>query len=188
MASIPVLVYPNAYVAAISNLIAFMFIYASVAFAIYIPFFVLGKTGFGVFATGIVIVSGIIFFFGRIFYFEVSTLEIIPPFMYWMPQFPGWLRIMTGVVNVAALLIFIVTFLWLGIKNKTKLRVYYRSLIMASGMSLLFLATIVAQLTPVPGFFNLSVGALLISSGLLLLSHGIMHEHKDLLREQNNEQ
>lgn len=167
---------------AIFNIISFAFIYASVAVAIYIPFSFLERHTLGLIAVVIVIIGGIIFTVGRIFYFQNSVVEYIPPFVYWKPVFRGWLRFMTGAINAAASLVFIAIFLSLGIRNRIQHIVYYRSIALAAGMSVLFVATIVVQLVATPTFLRLATGAILVASGLLLMAHGIMHEHKTISR------
>ena len=178
MAAVPGIFSQDAQLIALFNIISFMFIYASVAVAIYIPFSFIERKDFGYIAIAIVIIGSIIFAIGRILYFQDSVVEYVPPFVYWRPVFPGWLRLMTGGVTATASLIFIIIFFHLGIKNKAQHMVYYRSIALAGGMSLLFVAAVIVQLFSVPTFLNLAIGAILVASGLLLMAHGIMHEHK----------
>lgn len=170
--------------AGIANLMNFLFLYASVAVGIYVPFSFIGRPIFGSIAVFIVMLGGVVFLLGRIYYFpdQVLIIERIPPFIYLRITFPGWLRLMTGAINAAASLIFIAIFLRLGIKNKLQPTVYYRSLALAGGMALLFLGNIFVYLSPTPSLPNVAIASILAASGLLTMAHGIVHEHKAALQ------
>lgn len=162
----------------VSNIIGATLVLVSVIVGIYIPFFFLGRPSVGIaFSVAIGIVS-IVYLVGRFLYSEPPLIEVFSPYIYWKPVFPVWLRVLSGIITFTGSSIFAGTFFYLGYKNKDNSIVFRRSIFLAVGMCCMMAASFIVQLIPTANFMNIASGTIFIVLGLLVMAHGILHEHK----------
>ncbi|MFA7286069.1 MAG: hypothetical protein WC052_00145 [Patescibacteria group bacterium] len=149
---------------------------------IQIACFALNKKNIGILASIVIVTCGLVYVTGLLFSHPPSIQELVPPYVYWHPATPQWLRVMNGIVAAFGSLTFIITFAVLGFKTKTNELVRRRSFLLATGMFFLFLASLVFFVFATSGFMLTFTASILGIAGLFFMLRGIPY------RDEYNEQ
>ncbi|PJE75951.1 hypothetical protein COV04_02245 [Candidatus Uhrbacteria bacterium CG10_big_fil_rev_8_21_14_0_10_48_11] len=161
--------------------LADLFVLVGAAVVLNIVCFALHKPNLAVMLSLVVATCGVAYLFGLVFSHPPSIQEVIPPYVYWHPATPNWIRVVSGIVAALSSLTFISTFVVLGFKVKTNNLVRRRSFFLAAGMFFLFLASLTFFIFSTGGFLLTMSSSLLGVAGLFVMLRGVPYhdEHNE---------
>ncbi|MFA5954177.1 MAG: hypothetical protein WC817_01400 [Patescibacteria group bacterium] len=162
--------------------LADLFVLIGAMVGLQIACFALNKSNLAAMLSIVIAACGVAYIFGLAFSHPPSIREVIPPYVYWHPATPNWLRVMNGIVAAVGSLTFIITFAVLGLRVKSNAVVRRRSFFLATGMFFLFLASLIFFLFATDGFALTMIASLLGIAGLFSMLRGIPY------RDEHNEQ
>lgn len=148
-------------------------VYVGSIVAIQIAFLALNRRGAGTIISIGMATAALIYVLGRVLNSHPHIISVAPPYVYWYADIPSWLAIMTGLVAAVSSVIFITTFVMLSWRARNNVGVFRRSMSLASGMLLLFAASLIFFVFSTGGFISATTASLLGIAGLLISLHGI---------------
>src|SRR3989338_98380 len=182
--ALPGLLWSNSYTGAWIVTSSYALLYVALIVAVRIPFILLGKQWVGNSIAAGMGIAGLFVVGAQLFHPYPYIQEIAPPFIYWRGIVPAWMRIITGIISIIGAVGFAATFAYLGVKSRNNHIIFYRSVSLALGMIMMALASasvfFVAITSP---FIGLSVASVLVITGLSIMAHGLLHEHRGVMSQ-----
>lgn len=172
----PGLLVTNLFIIMVLQSIADVFVYIVAMIGAQISFFALNQKNIGTIVSGVIGSLGIFYIIGRIFSPFPHVREIVYPYVYWHPNIPFWMQMMTGIVASIIAVIFIGTFLVLGFRAHDNTIVFRRSLFLASGMFGLLLASLFFFIYAQGSFISTTLASIFGIGGLWIMMKGIQLE------------
>ena len=120
-----------------------------------------------------IVVAGVIFTIGRLWYHLPYAPVIYGQYIYWRPMDPVWLTLLTGLVSSSSLLFFSFIFLTLGFKTRHNPVVLRRSLALGGGMLCVLMSTILFFVVAAPGPWETLISVVFSSLGLIVMYAGL---------------
>lgn len=169
----PGLLVSNLYIIMILQSMGDVFVYLGSIIAIQIAFLALNRRGAGTIISIGMATAALVYILGRVLNPRPHILAQVPPYVYWHADIPSWLATMTGLVVATSSVIFITTFVVLSWQARNNAEVFRRSMSLASGMLLLFTASLIFFVFTSGGFASALTASLLGIAGLLITIRGI---------------
>ena len=137
--SSPGIIFTDLYDIGIANILRFVFLYMTLLFIVQLPFNLITYKFLGWLFSVLVVVGGIVFMSVGFLRLSPAKVVITPPFVYWIPVFPRWIEIMTGIFSSVSLSIFVVVFSYLVWRDWSHAVLRRRSLMIIAGMVVLLI-------------------------------------------------
>ena len=159
-----------------SQIVGNVFVYITSIIAVQIVFVSINKKFLGIIASTIILIFGLVYIFGERLY-ALQYIEVVSsPYVYWHPNSPPWLAIMTGVTAMFGTLIFIATFFAYGLYARGNSAVFSRAIHLAGGMTFLLSAsTLYFIFSNSGGLVTTTLASLFGIIGLLVMLRGIQY-------------
>lgn len=180
LGALPGIVFVDLGIIGVLNIIRFIFLYTALFFIIKIPILLIGRHILGWVFSLLIIIGGILFVCVSFINITPSEMIVVTPYVYWVPIFPQWIELMTGILSSLTLFFFIITFVYLAWKNWSNLAIVRRSLSFIVGMGVMMIGGVFRFLTVgfLASYFSYAFSTLFVSAGLLIIADGILHEHR----------
>ena len=178
--SSPGIIFTDLYDIGVVNVLRFVFLYMTLIFIVQIPFSLITYKFLGLLFSFLVVVGGILFVSVGFLQLSPAKMVITSPFVYWVPVFPRWIETMTGVFSSVALSVFVAVFSYLAWRDWPHAMLRRRSLMIITGMWVMLIGGIFRFLIGgiLDFYFTYGISTIFVTIGLLIISDGIMHEHK----------
>ncbi len=174
--SLPGIFVDNLQIITFSQIVGNAFIYVTAIIVMQIIFISINKRYLGIISSITIAVLGLAYIFGERLYASLYTPDIAPPYIYWHPNSPSWLPLMTGITAIIGTLIFIITFFVYGLQSRPNAAVYSKAFHLSAGMTFLLSASIFYFIfANSGGLVMTSTASLLGILGLLIMLRGIKY-------------
>ena len=174
----PGLVVSDLYLIMILQSLGDVLVYVGSIIAVQIAFLALNRRGAGTIVSIGLATTALVYILGRVLNPHSHIVSEVAPYIYWHADIPGWLAIMTGLAAAVSSVIFITTFVMLSWRARDNADVFRRSMSLASGMLLLFAASLIFFVFSTGGFIPAMTASLLGIAGLLITLRGIPHRNE----------
>lgn len=176
----PELVVSNPYLVMATNILGYLGFFVTTAIMAQLPFlFFPERRQWGLFFSTLIITAAVIFLLGRLLNPLPHVREVIGPYVYWKPILAPWLRVLMGIAGAFGALVSALTFLYLGLKDRSNNLIFKRSMYLCAGLTTILLASIFSFILFKSGvFIGNAVGSVMVIIGLLLMLRGILYEER----------
>ena len=161
----------------VTNTLAYIFLFISLAILCQIPFEFFGSKYVGTLIAFLIAIGTVAFVIGRLANPAPHVAQIFPPVVYWRPVMSAWLRLLAGAMSAGTALLTTIMFFSMGYKGRENKVVFRRSMYLGTGMAILFVAAVTAfLLNPSAGFIANSIATFAIIPGLIIMLYGVLYE------------
>lgn len=143
-----------------------------------ISFYAMKRPIIGTIVSLCMVTTGVVYFFGFVLSLTPAVEFVVPPYTYWFPGTPYWLRLLSGGVAGVSTALFIATFLVLGLRSSVA-DIRQRSFLLASGMSVLAVGSSLFFFFSTGGFAITFLAAVCGFFGIALLLKGVPYRDED---------
>ena len=159
-----------------TNMLADLTLYVASTIGIQIAFIAMNRREYGLLAAAVYLTFGFVYLFLRLG--DPGSYQLVEalPYVYWEPTFSPLLQAITGLVASSASVIFAITFLVQGLRNRKNTKVFRRSLYLAAGMTCILLASLLFFVTTRSSFAGGAMAAIFSGGGLGLIYHVVVIE------------
>lgn len=172
----PQFIFSSGSVVSFFSILAYVCLYVGLAFLLGLPFVVQGRIDASRGVLLVMLLFNACFTALRLYYFEAFVLEVTPAYVYWRPVYPEWLRIITGLVAATATGSAAFLFVRFGWVHRDNRQVFYRSLWLCCGVSMLVLASFLGFVVAPSGSAPLVILAtMFVLLGLLVTLRGVIY-------------